>query len=122
MIYESSPVGNEISCVMHGIDREILADNGKLKEILLAALKEDNFAILNVAEHKFEPEGYTIMVLLAESHATIHTYPEYGSLYFQLYSCRGLGDGRKTFEFLKEKLKPSSVDFEEKKVVVKQEQ
>jgi S-adenosylmethionine decarboxylase proenzyme len=119
MVFKSSPIGNEISCV--GLSEEILNDGEKLKTLLLEGLKRDNFRILEVADHKFQPQGYTCCVLLAESHAAIHTYPEYNSLVFYLYSCREEGDGKKTFEFLKEKLNPKSIDFKERVVKVEQQ-
>jgi S-adenosylmethionine decarboxylase len=112
-------VGNEISCVMYGIDRTNLDDNKKLEKILLQALKKDKFTILERVSHQFNPQGYTLVVLLAESHVSISTYPEYGSLFFYLYSCRGKGDGRKTYEWIKERLKPRSVDFKQRPIRVK---
>jgi len=119
MTYQSPPKGNEISCVMHGIDSAILNNNKKLEKILLEALKKDKFKILGKAFHNFQPRGYTLVFLLAESHTSIHTYPEYNSLFFYLYSCRGEGDGMKTYEFIKEKLKPVSVDFKHRPIRVK---
>jgi len=118
--YQSPFVGNEISCVMHGIDEGILNNSSELESALLEALNEDKFTILKKASHSFQPKGFTLMVLLAESHVSIHTYPEYHSLYFGLYSCRGRGDGRKTFEIFKEKVKPASVDFVQRSIVVKE--
>ena len=32
--------------------------------------------ILNVASHKFEPQGFTLVALLSESHFSFHTFPE----------------------------------------------
>lgn len=121
MVFKSSPIGNEISCVMYGLPEKILNDGEKLKTLLLEGLRRDNFKILEIADYKFQPQGYTICVLLAESHAAIHTYPEYNSLVFYLYSCREEGDGKKTFEFLKEKLSPSTIDFKERVVKVEQQ-
>ena len=118
MEYKSPPIGNEISCVMHGVKEEILDNHKELKETLLEALKQENFTILNQFSHEFEPKGFTIIIMLAESHATLHTYPEYNSIHFSIYSCRSPEDGRKCFEFLKQKLNPTSVDFSEKRVVV----
>ncbi|GBE20531.1 MAG TPA: adenosylmethionine decarboxylase [Candidatus Pacearchaeota archaeon] len=118
MVYKSPPVGNEISCVMYGVKEEILNNHEHLKEIFLEALKQENFTILNQFSHEFEPKGFTMIIMLAESHATLHTYPEYNSLHFSIYSCRGPEDGKKVFEFLKEKLSPSSIDFSEKRVIV----
>jgi S-adenosylmethionine decarboxylase proenzyme len=117
--YKSPPLGNEISCVMHGIDEEILNNSSVLENALLEALNEDKFTILEKASHKFNPKGFTLMVLLAESHVSIHTYPEHNSLYFGLYSCRGKGDGRKTYEIFKNRLKPKSVDFIQRAINVR---
>jgi len=85
-------------------------------------LLADGFEVLGTSSNEFDPHGYTLTALLAESHATIHTYPEYDSLYFHLYSCRGIGDGIKTFEFFKDKLKPKRIDKVERRVVVGKEQ
>lgn len=118
MNHKSPPIGNEISCVMHGINDNILNNHEYLENTLLDALKQDNFTILNKISHKFKPKGFTVLILLSESHATIHTYPEYNSLAFHIYSCRGPQDAKKAFEFIKEKLEPSLIDFNERAVVV----
>ncbi len=120
MTFQSSPVGNEISCVMHGLDEKVLKDNEMLKNLLLEALEQEKFTLLDNIFYEFQPQGCTVLVLLAESHAGIHTYPEHNSLFFYIYSCRGPTDGRKTFEYLKQKLNPSSVDYKERTVIVKQ--
>ncbi|MFZ5559858.1 MAG: adenosylmethionine decarboxylase [Patescibacteria group bacterium] len=118
MEYKSPSIGNEISCVMHGIDAELLDDDRILEDNLLNALKEDRFTILGKASHRFQPHGYTLVVLLAESHVSIHTYPEHNSLFFYLYSCRGEGDGKKTYEIFKDAIKPASVDFSQRSILV----
>lgn len=115
----SSPVGNEISCVMHGVDSKVLNNFKEIKSALKNALKNEKFTIVDEVSHIFSPYGFSILFLLAESHASIHTYPEYNSMTFHIYSCRGPKDGKKTFEKLKEKLKPKKIDFHERKVVVK---
>ena len=119
MTYQLSPIGNEISCVMYDIDTKTLSDNNRLEQILVEALRKSNFKILDKVSHRFQPQGYTLVVLLAESHAAIHTFPEHNSLFFYLYSCRGQNDGRETFEYLKQILKPSHIDMNERPVIVK---
>jgi len=121
MKYQSPAKGNEISCVMHGIDAEILNDHKKLEEALLWALNQDRFTILEKASHVFSPKGFTCMVMLAESHVSVHTYPEHNSLYFGLYSCRGEGDGKKTYDIFKEAIKPVSEDFIQRSIIVGEE-
>ena len=43
--------------------------------------------ILQKSSHKFQPHGVTMLYLLSESHLSIHTWPEYRYLAFDLYSC-----------------------------------
>lgn len=45
------------------------------------------FNVLGTLEHRFEPQGYTRVWLLGESHLALHTFPEYGRSYVELSSC-----------------------------------
>jgi len=54
---------------------------------LASLLKEAGFTILNSMEHHFEPQGFTALWLLAESHCALHTFPEEGKAYVELSSC-----------------------------------
>lgn len=51
------------------------------------ALQTAEFNILDFMQHKFKPEGYTAIWLLAESHFAIHTFPEHRKSYIELSSC-----------------------------------
>ena len=86
------------------------------------ALAKDNFTILGSMPHRFVPSGYTILVLLAESHAAIHTYPEHGALYFSLYSCRGEEDGNGAFEYFKTQIPAESIEIINNKIIVNKDQ
>jgi len=118
MAYKSSPVGNEISCVFYGLNPELLNNYKKLENILVKALKKDKFTILKKVSYVFNPQGFTLVILLAESHTSIHTYPEYNSLCFYLYSCRGKEDGIKTFKEIKKALRPKQINFNQRSVIV----
>ena len=50
-------------------------------------LVQAGFSVLNVIEHYFEPQGYTALFLLGESHLALHTFPEQGQTYVELVSC-----------------------------------
>ncbi|MGL5912793.1 MAG: S-adenosylmethionine decarboxylase family protein [Bacteroidales bacterium] len=50
-------------------------------------LKKAGFNILDVSEKHFEPQGYTGLWLLSESHFALHTFPEFGKTYIELSSC-----------------------------------
>lgn len=50
-------------------------------------LRRSGFSVLNVSEHHFQPQGYTALWLLCESHFAVHTFPEFGRSYIELSSC-----------------------------------
>lgn len=63
------------------IDPQVLVP--KLNEIL----RTSGYTVLNFNEHHFQPQGYTALWLLAESHLAVHTFPEDGRAYIELSSC-----------------------------------
>lgn len=60
-------------------------------ELLLALLTEIaqccNTSIVKAASHKFHPQGVTAILLLAESHVSVHTWPEHGYAAVDVFSC-----------------------------------
>jgi len=62
-------------------------DAALLKESLDSFLREAGYGIVGFNEHKFQPQGYTAIWLLSESHLAIHTYPEEGRTYIELSGC-----------------------------------
>jgi S-adenosylmethionine decarboxylase len=50
-------------------------------------LSKSGFGIISIQEKHFEPQGYTVLFLLSESHFAIHTFPEEGQSYIELSSC-----------------------------------
>lgn len=74
---------------MHNFSTWVVDDThpDKLRVIYKKALEVAGFKILDICDHHFEPQGYTILYLLAESHFAIHTFPEAGTYYIELSSC-----------------------------------
>ena len=62
-------------------------DSSKLRYMFLKLLKKSGFKILGYKEHFFKPYGYSLIVLLSESHFAIHTFPEENKTYCELTSC-----------------------------------
>lgn len=61
----------------------------ELRHLFDTLLSLCGFNVLEVVEHHFQPQGYTCLWLLAESHLAVHTFPEHGSTYIELASCNG---------------------------------
>lgn len=60
-----------------------------LRHLFDTMLSLCGFNVLEVVEHHFQPQGYTCLWLLAESHFAVHTFPEHGRTYIELASCNG---------------------------------
>jgi len=62
-------------------------DKYELRKKYNKILKDSGFNILSFLEYSFEPQGYTALWLLSESHLAIHTFPEHNKSYIELSSC-----------------------------------
>ena len=72
---------------LYGCDREKLNDESFLRCILNRAAKLANATVLNLISNKFEPHGVTASALLAESHISVHTWPESNYSAVDIFTC-----------------------------------
>ena len=70
---------------------DALNNGPRIVHACLAAAHAAGATVLNYQWHQFEPHGVTMLVLLAESHLSIHTWPEKGSAAVDVFTC---GDAR----------------------------
>lgn len=80
-------VGTHICADLYECDSEIINDIDTLRDTLVAAARTANATVLDVSSHKFEPQGVTILLLLAESHLSIHTWPEKNYAAVDVFTC-----------------------------------
>jgi S-adenosylmethionine decarboxylase proenzyme len=57
--------------------------------MMLEAASHMCVTVLNVATHKFVPQGVTAIIMIAESHLSIHTWPEFGYAAVDVFTCNG---------------------------------
>ena len=72
---------------LYRCDCEKLNDESFLRCILNRASKLANATVLNLISNKFEPQGVTAIALLAESHISIHTWPESNYSAVDIFTC-----------------------------------
>jgi len=72
---------------LYRCDREKLNDESFLRCILNRAAKLSNATVLNLISNKFEPQGVTAIALLAESHISIHSWPESNYSAVDIFTC-----------------------------------
>lgn len=66
---------------------EVLNDADALARALTEAALAEGTTVLGTIRHAFEPAGVTVLLLLAESHVSLHTYPEQGRAFFDAFTC-----------------------------------
>lgn len=71
----------------HGCRSAILDDQAAVAELLRRASEAAGATVLAVHVHGFEPQGVAGVAVLAESHLSIHTWPEVGYVAADLYTC-----------------------------------
>ena len=82
-----------------------LSDGKFLMGVLNKAAKLAGANILNSFFHNFEPQGASALVLISESHLSIHTYPEKGkAARFSFHTCNLKMDGLKVLEYVGKKI------------------
>lgn len=90
-------------------DLEALSDEDALMQVMIAAVKKCGAQVLNQNYFIFPGHGLTMTILLSESHASIHTYPEHGKCFVDLFTCGDKCNNHIFNEALKEYLKPKKI-------------
>ncbi len=96
--------GTHIICELSGCDARVLTDLGRVRSIMVAAAKAANAEILKVAFHRFHPQGVSGVIVIAESHLSIHTWPESGYAALDFYTCGDHTDPWRACEYAAERL------------------
>ena len=105
--------GRHLILDLYGCDPAILNGYDQLQAYLETALALAGANILRIFGEKFEPQGVTLLALLAESHASIHTWPELEYAAVDLYTCGDTTNTHKAADFLKNKLKAKTIEEKE---------
>ena len=106
MEQEHQFIGQHVFGEFYGVDSHLLNDLNFLQEMLIAGIKESGATLCSMQSKQFEPSGVTLLALLSESHASIHTYPDMGSLFFDAFTCGDECKPEKIAEVFEKALKP----------------
>lgn len=101
-------LGRHLLCEYHGCDRETLNRPDVIRAELLDAVKRAGATPIQDMVHNFTPHGVTGVVVIAESHFAIHTWPEYGFAAVDLFTCGDTVDPWVAFEHLGKALRAAS--------------
>jgi S-adenosylmethionine decarboxylase len=92
-----------------GCPAAYLNDQCLLEGVVGRAASATGAQVLQVVSHRFTPQGVTAIALLAESHASLHTYPEHGLAYWDCFTCGAATDPLASLPLLIEALAPRAL-------------
>ncbi|GGF89329.1 adenosylmethionine decarboxylase [Paenibacillus aceti] len=103
---EYSTFGRHVAVDTWGVDFELLNNAELLQGYMVEAAEACGATVLSMQSRQFEPQGATVLVLLSESHLSIHTYPERGFAAIDCYTCGEMVDPQLAIDYLVSVLKP----------------
>ena len=85
---------------LRGCPEYLLDSEEFVRLFLYTAAKKANSELLNINTHKFEPQGVTGLAMLADSHISIHTWPEDDVARCDLFSCNPNTDYKSVIQYM----------------------
>jgi len=80
-------LGEHYICDLSHCDRQTLLDSERAYSLFAQAVRQSGLTVVDEGLYKFSPHGFTAFLLLAESHASLHAWPEYGYCAIDLFTC-----------------------------------
>ena len=108
-------LGRQLTLEYYECGAETLLDKTRVEEALLKAARDSGATIISSSFHQFEPQGVSGVVIIAESHFTIHAWPEHNYAAVDIFTC---GDNIK----LDEAIRSMQESFESQQVIVSSDQ
>ncbi|MFH1784350.1 MAG: adenosylmethionine decarboxylase [bacterium] len=108
-------LGRQLLVELYDCDRNMINDAQKIESIMTKSAVDMGATIVSVSFHTFNPHGVSGVVVIAESHLAIHTWPEYGFASIDIYTCGDTVDPWKACDDISTKLKAKHVSALEMK-------
>jgi S-adenosylmethionine decarboxylase len=106
-------LGRHLVAELTDCDVNILNNLTALKRILPEAARQSGALVVESVFHSYNPQGLSGVVVIAESHLSIHTWPEYGYAAVDCFTCGTSVDPYKAMEYLKAALACKNLKVQE---------
>ena len=100
-------LGRHIIVEYFDCDPEVLMDVGHIEKSMIEAANRAGATIISSTFHHFSPFGVSGVIVIQESHLSIHTWPEYGFASVDIFTCGESVDPWVAYRLLKTELKAS---------------
>ena len=94
---------------LKGCNVDLLNDEEFIRDIVYTTSKKCKSTLLSINSHKFDPQGVTCVAMLAESHISIHTWPEKGMAVCDAFTCGDHTNPQAAVECMRDKLESTDM-------------
>ncbi len=108
-------LGRHLIVELTDCDMSRLNDERHLERAMKEAVRKAGATIVSSNFHRYNPQGVSGIVVIAESHLSIHTWPEYGYAALDLFTCGEAVDPYAAFDYLQQELGSASAEITEVK-------
>ena len=105
-------MGHHVLVSLYGISFSLLDDLAGIKAAFERAVEVCGATVLNRFSHQFHPQGVTIVYALEESHISLHSFPEKGSVAIDVYTCGDM-NSREGMQVFIDHFNPIEVSIQE---------
>ena len=86
---KNAHMGTHLLTEVYNVDVSKLTNPTEIANEMVKAVQAEDLKLLNCFVHEFDPQGVTVNITLAESHFTIHTWPEKRCVAIDIFTCGG---------------------------------
>ena len=104
-------LGKHVLIELNDCDKELINDIEYLRGTLSEVARFIGATVIKDTFYQFTPQGVSGVVLIAESHISVHTWPEYNYAAVDVFTCGDVIEPRNAVKLLTEKLKSKSTTF-----------
>jgi len=108
-------LGKHLIVELYDCDRSLIDRVDQVEAILVEAVRISKATIIKPVFHQFNPHGVSGVVVIAESHFSIHTWPEYGYCALDIFTCGEQIDSDLALQFLKKAFRAKNMSVMELK-------
>ncbi len=102
--------GKHMLAQFYECDQEALNNTKRLSQVMREATFASGAHLLDSVEHTFTPSGFSMILLLSESHGSIHTYPDQGACFVDFFTCGHHCSPPQFIEILEKYLRPKRTE------------
>ncbi len=106
-------LGNHVLIELRGCNPALLNDLNYIRQAMLTAANDVGATVVGESFHHFSPQGVTGILAIAESHISIHTWPEHGYAAADIFTCGSTFPPMAAASRLAEQLECQNAEFKE---------